>query len=184
MKLRRNQSPVLIVLLSTICFGLGFFVAYNLLLPRRTQYEPPVPLVVNLDRDGDPIPAGDLPDRVMNQRNSKQVIVQLRGDTEGMNQGKLSVIIWQPRQTDEETLQPVVPPDTTSDPYFKKLDPRLYALSIKLEPHVSDLIGEQPTIAVECDHTLKYEQVLKVMDLLRKMKFINVEVKPIPSEKK
>ena len=65
---------------------------------------------------------------------------------------------------------------------FPKLDPKLYGLVVKLREFQPKEGDKQPTIKIECDKKMKYSELLRVMDIFRKMKFQNVGVMPIPND--
>lgn len=82
-----------------------------------------------------------------------------------------------------EVIARVDPGDRNeTDESLRKLNSLMYGLAVKLKPYQPREGGKAPTIKVECPAKLKYAEVLKVMDLMRKMNFKNVGLVPTPNE--
>ena len=68
------------------------------------------------------------------------------------------------------------------DDYFRSLNSLMYGLVVKLKQYQPKEGGKQPTIKIECPDKLKYSEVLRLLDVMRKMKFQNVGVVPVPAK--
>jgi biopolymer transport protein ExbD len=66
------------------------------------------------------------------------------------------------------------------DDYFRSLNTLMYGLVVKLKQYQPKEGGKQPSIKIECPSKLRYSEMLKAMDVMRKLKFQNVGVVPIP----
>ncbi len=82
-----------------------------------------------------------------------------------------------------ETTARVDPGDRNeTDDSLRKLNSLMYGLAVKLRQHQPREGGKAPSIMVECPAKLKYAEVLKVMDVMRHLRFKNVGVVIAPNE--
>jgi len=98
-------------------------------------------------------------------------------------QGTIAGMTWRSKDDGPKNPGVAIPqgdPAGEKDQYYEKLSPQMYGLVEKLREFKPKEGGKQPTINIECDSKLRYSELLKVMDILRYMKFNNVGVLPIP----
>lgn len=159
-------------------FQILFFLIMNFRLPTP---EGQVDLLLPKEDTGEPtMAAEDLLDETKEEFRIRVYIVRGQGESFG----NISRMAWRqtkPKKQPEEGVAIEEPPNSESDEYYRKLDPVLYGLVVKLREHKpkDDDAKKQPTITVECEPKLRYSEVLRIMDILRKLKFKNVGVKPM-----
>ena len=92
---------------------------------------------------------------------------------------------WRKKGENIDNAEMIIRTDPASkgekDDYLKNLDRLMYGLVVKLNEYKPKEGGKQPTIKVECPAKLKYAEVLKVMDVMRHLKFKNVGLVPVPA---
>ena len=172
--LNRVVTPML-----DMTFQILFFLIMNFRLPTP---EGQVDLFLPKEEEGAPIsaPEDNLDDK---DKDEYRLRVFIFGQ-QGASQGTIAGLTWKPKKTPVEPVNSVDPNDTNEkDESLKKLDPKLYGLVVKLREFQPKEGGKQPTIKIECDKKLRYSELLRVMDIFRKMKFQNVGVMPIPKDK-
>jgi biopolymer transport protein ExbD len=103
---------------------------------------------------------------------------------DGKKDGTIESMSWRKKGNKVETAEPIKRIDPgkqdEKDEQFKNLDEQMYGLVVKLKQHQSKEGDKQPTIKIECPRELKYTELVRVMDLMKKMKFQNVGVVQIP----
>ncbi|MCE9531156.1 MAG: biopolymer transporter ExbD [Planctomycetes bacterium] len=98
---------------------------------------------------------------------------------------------WKPKKTEAEPIGPNLLNDgevnryksdqaKESDSFLKDLEISLYGLAVKLREYQPKEGGKQPIIKIECHKKLLYSELLRVMDVVRKMNLTNVTVLPAP----
>jgi biopolymer transport protein ExbD len=104
---------------------------------------------------------------------------------QGEGQGNIASMTWRPKTQPKGEPILKVPPGEMHEQqdYFRNLDPQRYGLYLKLREIQPQDGGKQPNIRFECDKRLRYSELLRVMDVARKMGFTNIGVLPIPKDK-
>ncbi len=171
--LNRVVTPML-----DMTFQILFFLIMNFHLPSP---EGQVDLILPAEDSGSPTQApADALDKTDNEYRLRLVC----GGQEGEGQGNIATMTWRPKSDKQSTRIPPVKPAENNEQqdYFRSLDANLYGLFLKLREVEPKEGGPQPTIQIECDKRLRYSELLRVMDVARKMKFTNVGVMPIPKD--
>ncbi len=171
--LNRVVTPML-----DMTFQILFFLIMNFRLPTP---EGQVDLLLPKDDEaGAPINAPDqLDDKKSDEYRLRLNIFKNADD----NQGTISAMTWKQKEDAAAAQINDADPSRDKEEYFTKLSPKLYGLAVKLREYQPKEGGKQPTIKIEFDNKLRYSELLKVMDVMRKMKFTNVGVVPIPKGK-
>lgn len=141
----------------------------DLLLPKQDEGEPLMQQEDKLDKDK----SDEYRLRVLIYKNIED------------QQGTIAGLTWKLKEDQQAvSINDVDPADRNEkDEYFLRLSPRLYGLVEKLREYQPKKDGKQPTIKIECDNKLRYSELLRIMDIMRKLNFNNVGVMPIPKGK-
>jgi biopolymer transport protein ExbD len=175
--LNRVVTPML-----DMTFQILFFLIMNFRLPSP---EGQLDLLMPKEDEGAPsIPQEDKLDKPETDEYLLRVTLFERGGNEGEMQGTMVELSWRKKGEKIEAAEPVARIDpgdrNEKDDYFRNLNSLMYGLVVKLKQYQPKEGGKQPTIKIECPNKLKYSEMLKVMDVMRKMKFQNVGVVPVP----
>ena len=172
--LNRVITPML-----DMTFQILFFLIMNFRLPTP---EGQIDLLLPKEEEGQPISAPE--DKLDEDKSDEYRLRLFINRDQGDQQGVIAGMTWKPKKTPVEPINPIDPTDAgEKDDYFLKLDPMYYGLVVKLREFQPKEGGKQPSIKLECDKKLRYSELLKIMDITRKMKFTNVGVMPIPKDK-
>jgi len=169
--LNRVVTPML-----DMTFQILFFLIMNFRLPTP---EGQIDLFLPKEDEGSPQtqPIDQLDEKKEDEYRLRLIIY--KGADE--NQGAIAAMTWKPKKTPLEPINPADPEKSAEgDDYLRRLDPLMYGLVVKLREFQPKDGGKQPTIKIECDRKMRYAELLRVMDVMRKMKFTNVGVMPIP----
>ncbi len=104
--------------------------------------------------------------------------VRLLASREPSQKGLLAGITWKPKRVDAEKIVAIDPPESEPDDYARGLDRILYGLFLKLKEIQPGPGGVKPLIRIEVDSGLKYSELLRVMDVARKLKLDDLGVQP------
>lgn len=162
--LNRVVTPML-----DMTFQILFLLIINFRIPSA---EGQIDLFLPKEEEGNPINA---PEDELDKKDTDEYRIRLfvyRG--EGENQGAIAGITFRPKANkDAENVEP--DGVNTRD--------LMAALREKLKPiQPKEGAAKQPTLKIESDNKLRYSELLRVMDVLREMKFTNVGVMPIPKD--
>lgn len=179
--LNRVVTPML-----DMTFQILFFLIMNFRMPSP---EGQLDLMMPKEDEGAPsMPQEDKLDKVETDEYLLRVYIFERGDGEGEKQGAMTELKWRKKgeKIDDqgaEVVQRVDPGDRNEkDDYYRSLNSLMYGLVVKLKPYVPKEGAKPPTIKIECPDKLKYSEVLRLMDVMRKMKFQNVGVVKVPEK--
>jgi biopolymer transport protein ExbD len=170
--LNRVVTPML-----DMTFQILFFLIMNFHLPSP---EGQVDLILPAEDSGAPSQAPtDLLDKTDNEYRLRLIC-----GGQGEGQGNIASMTW--RLKSDKKADPIAEmkpaENNEQQDYFKSLDSKLYGLYLRLREIEPKEGGTQPSIRIECDKRLRYSELLRVMDVARKMKFTNVGVMPIPKD--
>jgi biopolymer transport protein ExbD len=176
--LNRVVTPML-----DMTFQILFFLIMNFHLPSP---EGQVDLMLpKTDEAGKPqMAAEDKLDETKTDEYLLRLEVPDRGGDGEERQGLISGMSFRKKGDKITQAEPINRMDASNDKddYFKALDSVMYGMVVKLREYQPKEGGAQPTIKLECPKKLKYSEMLRVMDVMRKMKFQNVGVIPMPKD--
>jgi biopolymer transport protein ExbD len=170
--LNRVVTPML-----DMTFQILFFLIMNFHVPSP---EGQVDLILPAEDSGAPTEA---PAESLDKKDDEYRLRLICGG-QGEGQGNIASMTWRPKS--DKKAEPIVPvpprENNEQQDYFRSLDSQLYGLYMRLRQIEPKEGGSQPSIRIECDERLRYSELLRVMDVARKMKFTNVGVMPIPKD--
>ncbi len=170
--LNRVVTPML-----DMTFQILFFLIMNFRLPTP---EGQVDLFLPQEESGGQSASTDALDQVDDEYSLRVRVFGQPGDE---RQGTIAALSWIPKKAESETINPSADAGNEKDEYFQKLDPLMYGLVRHLKQYQPKEGGKQPTIKIEFDKKLRYSELLRIMDVCRKMKFQKIGVMPIPKGK-
>jgi len=156
-----------------------FFLIMNFRLPSAEGQ-----IDVTLPNDGGPMPVALLPaepDEVNEYMLRVYIAERDGGDT-------ITEMTWRKKgqRIDDAAVESIARVEAgdrnETDESLRKLNSLMYGLAVKLRQYQPREGGKAPSIMVECPATLKYAEVLKVMDVMRHLRFKNVGVIIAPNE--
>jgi len=172
--LNRVVTPML-----DMTFQILFFLIMNFRLPTP---EGQVDLLLPKEDEGQPLQQQE--DKLdKDKKDEYRLRLEIYRNAGDDSQGTIRQMTWKLKEEQDAAPINEREPSNDKDEYNQKLSPKLYGLVVKLREYQPKEGGKQPTIKIEFDNKLRYSELLKVMDVLRKMKFTNVGVMPIPKGK-
>ncbi len=123
----------------------------------------------------------DKPPQQGNAASDDEYCLRVQSINKGEDKGKIGSMAWKAKNAKQAdriiSFKPLE--NNEQEEYFRDLDSQLYGLYLKLR-EVEPRKGEaQPRIRIECDKELRYSELLRVMEVLRKMKLTNIAMAAI-----
>jgi biopolymer transport protein ExbD len=162
--LNRVVTPML-----DMTFQILFFLIMNFRLPTP---EGQVDLLLPDPPSGDP---KESPVELDKKDDEYSVRLLVSADS-GESQGLLAGMTWKPKNLQQAEGIAQIDGSGDQDDYARGLDRVLYGFYRKLKEVQPKEGGAQPQIKIEADGRLRYSELLRVMDVARKLKFQNIGV--------